>query len=161
MPNDRDPAWDAVEIVAGSNGYRLPTEAQGEYAAKGGNQYMPGWVGYTYAGSNNLDSVAWWGPNGNGKTHEVGKKAPNALGLYDMSGNVNEILWDWHDSNYYMVSPEHDPMGPSSGSYYYRVNRSGVVYYSYEQYFRSVYREGAIPDGPLSDIGFRVVRPNP
>ena len=75
--------------------YRLPTEAEWEYAARGGQQSQ----GYQYAGSNNVDAVGWYGENSGSKTHRVGQKEPNELGLYDMSGNVAEWVQDcWHGS---------------------------------------------------------------
>lgn len=97
----------------------LPTEAQWEYAARGGKCSK----GYKYAGSNDLGSVAWYYGNSNGETHDVKQKQPNELGLYDMSGNVREWCNDWFDVNYYANSPEHNPQG--SGSVYYHVLRGG------------------------------------
>jgi len=153
VPTSNNSTWDAVQIVSGSTGYRLPTEAQWEYAAKGGNG-SPG--NYTYSGSNTIDNVAWYPSNSNNKTHEVGKKAPNGLGLYDMSGNVYEWCWDWYES-YSSNAPQTDPQGASSGSY--RVTRGGSWYYSAE-YARSTYRN--LVNYPYSRgnvIGFRVVCP--
>ncbi len=92
---------------------RLPTEAEWEFAARGGNNSN----GYTYSGSNNLDEVAWYYSNSGGRTHEVGTKNANELGIHDMSGNVLEWCNDWYDSDYYSISPENNPQGPSSGSY--------------------------------------------
>ena len=91
VPTSSNSAWDAVQIVAGSTGYRLPTEAQWEYAAKGGNQQALGWAGYTYSGSNAVGDVAWYdGNNSTYGTKSVGTKAPNKLGIYDMSGTHND-----------------------------------------------------------------------
>ncbi len=102
--------------------FRLPTEAEWEYAARGGNQSK----GYTYSGSNNIDEVAWYDDNSGSNPHEVATKAPNELGLYDMSGNVWEWCQDWYGSDYYSSSPINNPTGPSSGSH--RVIRGGSWY---------------------------------
>jgi len=91
--------------------YRLPTEAEWEYAARGGNKSK----GYKYAGSNNIDDVAWYDKNSGGKTHPVGLKTSNELGIHDMSGNVREWVNDWYDGGYYKESPKNNPAGPARG----------------------------------------------
>ena len=89
-------------------GWRLPTEAEWEYAARGGESYK-------YAGSNAVAYVAWYSSNSSGQTHDVCGKNRNGYGLCDMSGNVSEWVWDWKGS--YSSSPTVDPWGPISGSY--------------------------------------------
>ena len=98
--------------------YRLPTEAEWEYAARGGNQSK----GYKYSGSNTVGDVAWYAANSS-SIHQVGTKQANELGIYDMSGNVSEWCSDWYGSNYYSSSSQTNPTGPTSGSN--RVLRGG------------------------------------
>ena len=90
--------------------FRMPTEAEWEYAARGGNKSK----GYLYSGGNTLDNVGWYQDNSSWKTHPVAQKSANELGLYDMSGNVLEWCSDWHGS--YSSSPQNNPTGPSTGS---------------------------------------------
>ena len=94
--------------------YRLPTEAEWEYAARGGSTGLP----TTYAGSNSLYDYGWYDRNSEGKIHPVGLKLPNELGIYDMCGNVLEICSDWYDANYYNDSPKENPQGPAKGRKY-------------------------------------------
>ncbi len=138
-----------VTCNTSSKGYRLPTEAEWEYAAKGGNQTQ----GYTYSGSNTLDDVAWYDENSNGTTHTVGTKAANELGIYDMSGNVWEWCWDWYGT--YSSTAETNPQGPASGEY--RVIRGGS-WYSLDLNCRSSNRYGNFADNRFNYLGLRVAR---
>jgi formylglycine-generating enzyme len=121
----RGVGWDDVQTfikklnsLSGKN-YRLPTEAEWEYAARGGTKSRK----FEYAGSNDINVVAWTAANSGSNTHPVGQKEANELGLYDMSGNVFEWCNDWYDENYYEKSPENNPKGPATGPY--RVTRGG------------------------------------
>ena len=151
VPTGSDAKWNAVSIDSGSTGYRLPTEAQWEYAAKGGNG-SPG--NFSYSGSDNPGDVAWYNGNSGSKTHEVGKKAANGLNLCDMSGNVWEWCWDWNNS--YTDETKNDPLGVSSGSY--RMLRGGG-WFSGAVNVRSVNRSYGMPDDRYYYIGFRLSLP--
>ena len=130
--------------------YALPTEAQWEYAARGGAKSKS----YKYSGSNTVDDVAWYGENYiNGSSHPVGKKQANELGLYDMSGNVNEWCSDWYGD--YSSDSQTDPTGPATGTY--RVLRGGC-WYGVADHPRVGSRGYNYPDFRSDGgIGFRVV----
>jgi len=129
--------------------FRLPTEAEWEYAARGGNRSS----GYKYSGSDNLGNVAWYDENSGGTTHPVGQKQANELGLYDMSGNVWEWCQDRYDWDYYGSSPSQNPKGPSTGSS--RVDRGGGCGFDNGDY-RVSDRDYGAPDGRVSTRGLRL-----
>ncbi|MEM6766657.1 MAG: SUMF1/EgtB/PvdO family nonheme iron enzyme [Bacteroidota bacterium] len=129
----------------------LPSEAQWEFAARGGNLSK----GYTYAGSNDPNEVAWYAKNAGNKTHPVGQKKPNELGLYDMSGNVWEWCQDRYGSSYYSNSPGQNPKGPDSGAG--RVIRGGS-WGDDASYLRVAARDWFYPGRRLDYLGFRPAR---
>ncbi|MBQ9218416.1 MAG: SUMF1/EgtB/PvdO family nonheme iron enzyme [Muribaculaceae bacterium] len=148
-------SWDDCQVfiaklneLTGQN-FRLPTEAEWEFAARGGNKTQ----GYRYAGSNTADDVAWYEDNSELLTHRVGTKAPNELGLYDMSGNVFEWCQDWYGD--YSAEPQVNPTGPDSGTY--RVVRGGEASWK-EVLLRSSSRSNCEPESTGGDsfVGLRL-----
>ncbi|MDE5612518.1 MAG: formylglycine-generating enzyme family protein [Odoribacter sp.] len=128
--------------------YALPTEAQWEYAARGGKKNK----GYKYSGSNDINEVAWYSDNSEGTTHPVGLKKANELGLYDMTGNVWEWCQDWYDD--YSSEAQIDPVGPEEGSNcVYR----GGSWYNDARRCRMSFRGYNEPDERYFYLGFRLV----
>ena len=144
-PHGYDSISGTVTCDFTANGYRLPTEAEWEYFARGGNTSQT-----TYSGSNTIGSVAWYDGNSGEKTHEVKTKASNALGLYDMSGNVWEWCWDWYSD----ITTSTPSSGAASG--WGRVRRGGS-WYGRANFCSASYRIYGLPFLRSRDYGFRVV----
>lgn len=143
------PLWKRVICNFTASGYRLPTEAEWEYAARGGKGASPD----QFAGGNDIGKVAWYGENSNVTTHDVSSKLPNTIGLYDMCGNVAEWCWDYMGD--LPIMPMTNPHGPKIGTMH--VKRGGSWLDDPQQctvYFRS----GSAPTGKSSSLGFRVCR---
>lgn len=135
-----------LNYLTGQN-FRFPTEAEWEFACRGGNNSL----GYKYSGSDSIDNVAWYDGNSGDKTHPVATKSANELGIYDMSGNVWELCCDWYGD--YTSGAQTNPKGPGSGSY--RVCRGGS-WYGYARYCRSLFRDYLIPTYRDSILGLRL-----
>ncbi|WP_168203600.1 formylglycine-generating enzyme family protein [Oceanispirochaeta crateris] len=154
-----------VEWIREANGYRLLTDAEWEYAARGGNLSK----GYEFSGSNDLDEVAWTGWNSANTAHPVGIKKSNELGLFDMSGNMSEWCWDLsfdYPNNLSVLLSK--PIGPSKGEYlkikdeYYRISRGGSYGTVDEFQFTPFYRTGSFEKGTGSGgLGLRLARNAP
>lgn len=127
--------------------FRLPTEAEWEYAARGGRKAN----GHKYAGSSAIDRVAWYDSNSGSQTHDVATKRANELGLYDMSGNVREWCQDWKGD--YSSSSQTNPKGPSSGSL--RVSRGGS-WGNDAGYCRVSFRDSYTPSFRYNYLGLRL-----
>lgn len=128
--------------------FRLPTESEWEFAASGGNLSH----GYRFAGSNDINEVGWYGGNGGSQSHPVMMKAPNELGLYDMSGNAQEWCSDWHGP--YPAEPQVNPQGPDNTGY--KETRGGSWAWVYAKHCRVSYRYFYEPIDADYDIGFRL-----
>ena len=173
IPTTSNATWNAAECNFNASGYRLPTEMEWMWAAMGANKdaragAMQGGInitGYTkgYAGSIeegsaqvNLGNYAWYTSNSSSKTHPVGEKLPNELGLYDMSGNVWEWYWDWYASSSYQTGTLTDYREAGSGSF--RVSRGGSWFDS-ASYCTVAFRRGYYPHYLYDYSGFRILRP--
>ncbi len=156
IPSSSISSWELVECDWNAGGFRLPSEAEWEFAVRGGKDTSD----YLYAGSNFIDEVAWYWENSmhnydDRQTQPVGEKKANRIGIFDMSGNVWEWCWDWYQSDYYKRSPQVNPIGPLDGSD--RVTRGGSWIVS--EGSCTVSRRGSsMPHENFSYIGFRVVR---
>ncbi len=135
-----------LNTATGKN-FRLPTEAEWEFAARGGNKSN----NYQYSGSNNIGEVAWYNGNSGETTHDVASMQPNELGLYDMSGNVWEWCYDWYVD--YSSSAQTNPIGANSGSF--RMFRGGG-WDSSVRLCRSSYRNYDSPDERGGILGLRL-----
>ncbi|MGM9695983.1 MAG: SUMF1/EgtB/PvdO family nonheme iron enzyme [Alloprevotella sp.] len=144
--NDCQTFISKLNALTGKN-FRLPTEAEWEFAARGGNQSRH----TQYSGSSRIDDVAWYYGNSNDKTHPVKTKQPNELGIYDMSGNVDEWCQDWYDS--YSSDAQTDPTGAGSGSL--RVGRGGS-WWGPPRACRSSYRNHGAHEGSCDNLGLRL-----
>jgi formylglycine-generating enzyme required for sulfatase activity len=155
-PVERVSWYNVMEFIEKLNrktglNYRLPTEAEWEYAAKGGALSK----GYKYSGSNSIDSIAWKDGNSGNTVHPVGRKKPNELGIFDMTGNIFELCSDWYSPTWYQVSGKVNPTGPAVGNA--RVMRGGSWFHDHTG-LRVTERESGNPTFRYGYVGFRLCR---
>ena len=145
--NDAQKFIKSLNSLTGGN-FRLPTEAEWEYACRSGKMMEK------YCGGDKVDKVAWYADNSGGKTHPVGQKNPNALGIYDMNGNVSE----WVNDNFgdYPSDSQQDPQGPASASQY--LDRGGS-WRSSDRFVDAARRSSHLADDHVDDLGFRIASP--
>ncbi|WP_294429453.1 SUMF1/EgtB/PvdO family nonheme iron enzyme [uncultured Treponema sp.] len=146
------PVWKRISCNFLANGFRLPTEAEWEFAARGGKNCDP----FSFAGNSDIDKVAWYGENSNINSHTVGTKAPNSLGLFDMCGNVTEWCWDYFENDFPTKS-QLNPHGPQIGNMH--VKRGGSWLDDAPQ-CTVFYRSASAPAGKSSSLGFRICQTN-
>jgi formylglycine-generating enzyme required for sulfatase activity len=156
LNNLSDKELDIFNLNPASSGFRLPIEAECEYAAKSNaGNFDPADKVFKYSGSDILDLVGWYSGNNEYETKPVGLKIPNNFGLYDMSGNVWEWCWDWREKNWnYDKYSLNNPVGARSGEY--RVDRGGSWFYGAVN-CRSDYRGSNSPDDRYDSLGFRLL----
>ena len=170
IPTSFNTDWDTATCDWDATGYRLPTEMEWMWAAMGADQdaragamqgginrtgYSKSYAGQGYGTGTSIDDYVWYEDNSDNKTHPVGKKQPNELGLYDMSGNVFEWCWDWYAS--YPTGPQTNYKGADSGSG--RLLLGGSCLFD-ASYCTVVYRFTSYPPMQFSNFGFRVLRPS-
>ena len=156
VPTSSDSTWDAVECDWNANGYRLPTEAEWEYAARAGDNTVDSLIWSGTSDENEYNDYVWHGDNSLNTTNEVGRKKANNFVLYDMCGNVQELCWNWYTSTYdTTLEGGMDPLGANLGTN--RVIRGGSWGTFIAQCAVST-RSSVSPYNCRSNIGFRVVR---